>query len=251
MTEHALSADGSILVEDAGGRRTITLRRERRANALSIPMMAALAEAIRQADGSPGVHAVVLVAAGARVFCAGADLADLQERGREQYDALRELINALDQRSTPLLCVLAGKALGAGCLLPVLSDIVIASEDAVLGFPEMRFGMYPALMHAVLAEKLSSTLSYAICAGGRSLAAREALALGLVTEVLDAPDIAQGIEKRIEFYVARSAAVRIGREMARETRTEHLARRVDRAERFIERNLASPGTAAMLADYLK
>ncbi|WP_213766854.1 enoyl-CoA hydratase-related protein [Caballeronia sp. dw_19] len=244
-------ADGFIEVTDRDRARHVILQRETRANALSITMLNALTHAITSASGSSEIDAIVLSAAGAANFCSGADMAELKMRASEQYAALRDLIAALDERRLPLICVLHGKTLGAGCLLPALSDVVIASSGAVLGFPEMRFGMYPALIHAVLAQKLPPSLVYAICVGARVLSARDAWSLGLVTELLDADVFEETARERAGFYVTRSAAILHGREMTQASAGEALPVRVARAEGIIGRNLAEPEVAAMLAGYRK
>ncbi|ERJ37735.1 MULTISPECIES: enoyl-CoA hydratase/isomerase family protein [Burkholderia] len=243
--------DGAIVVQDRDCLRYVTIAREARANALSISMLRSLADAVTSAGQTAGVEAVVLAAAGTGNFCAGADMSELKTHRREQYDALRRTIDALARRPVPVISILHGKTLGAGCLLPALSDVVIAPDDAVLGFPEMRFGMYPALLHAVLVERLPATLVSALCVGARFLSAHDALVLGLVTEVLPAVDFALSSRERLAFYAARVPAIRLGREMLTGTAACDLGERVDRAEQIIERNLALPDVDAMLGRYRK
>ncbi|EIF32999.1 enoyl-CoA hydratase/carnithine racemase [Burkholderia sp. Ch1-1] len=241
---------GTVDVIDQDRVRYLTIRRESRANALSIAMLGTLADAIATASRGNAIDMIVLQAEGAN-FCAGADMGELKTHRREQYAALRALLAALDARDVPMLCVLRGKTLGAGCMLPALADAVIAPGDAMLGFPEMRFGMYPSLIHAVLAQKLPVPLVHAICVGARFLDAREASAIGLLTDVLDAQDFTTLAHERVAFYAARTAALRYGREMLHESADEMLLARVDRAERLIDRNLAEPAVGAMLAGYRK
>lgn len=242
---------GTIDIRDDGRVRRLTLRRKTRANALSIDMLDALTHAIASASArASGIDAILLEAEGAN-FCAGADMAELRTHRDAQYDALRALIAGLDACEAPVLCVLQGNTLGAGCLLPALADVVIASDDAVLGFPEMRFGMYPSLIHAVLVKKLPPPLVHALCVGARVLRAQEGAALGLVTDVLDAREFAVLAAGRVAFYAARAIALRYGREMLRESAGETLLARVDRARAIIARNLSEPDVDALLASYRK
>lgn len=243
--------DGIIEVTDRDRARHATLRRAARANALSITMLTALTQAIASVGDANAIDAIVLSAAGAPNFCSGADVAELKTHPGEQYAALRGLIAALDECPLPLICVLHGKTLGAGCLLPALSDVVIASADAVLGFPEMRFGMYPALIHAVLAQKFPPSLVHAMCVGERVLSARDAWSVGLVTELIEADVFETTLQERTGFYVTRSAAILYGREMTQVSRGQTLLARVAQAEGIIGRNLAEPEVAALLSGYRK
>jgi enoyl-CoA hydratase/carnithine racemase len=242
--------NGFVDVVDEGRLRYVTICRESRANALSVAMLGSLADAIASAGRVSAIDAIVLRSTGVN-FCAGADMGELRTHRRQQYDALRTLIAALDKRAVPLLCVMQGRALGAGCVLSALADVVIASDEATQGFPEMRFGMYPSLVHAVLVQKLPEPLVYALCVGARVLSAHDAWSLGLVTEVLPADDFTKCARDRVEFYVARTAAIRYGREMMDQSAREMLLARVAKAEHIIDRNLADPEVEAMLSSYRK
>ena len=84
-------------------------------------------------------------------------------------------------------------------LVVALCDLVIAADNLMLGLPEIRFNMYPVIVHAVLEEKISPALAFQLCATGRLLAATEARTLGLVTDVVPVAQFATAVADRVAF----------------------------------------------------
>ena len=166
----------TLLLRDDGDLRRITLNRPAKINALDTATLRALAEAV---DGAPaaGIALVAIDGAGPRGFCAGGDVAEMS-RGAEafaaQEEALRAAMQALHGSAVPVISVVHGRTLGAGCIVACLSDLVLGADDVQFGFPEMRFGLYPAFVHAALTERLPAALAFQILAGGRMMDAAEA-----------------------------------------------------------------------------
>lgn len=243
------SPRGGIVVDDEGCVRRILIDRPDKANALSMSMLRDLSVAIAGASAA-GADAIVLQGAGSKSFCAGADIGDLAEASRhEQFLLLQELIDAMDSSNCPIFSLIHGRVLGAGCLFPVLSDVVIAHENTVLGFPEFQFGLYPALMHAILLEKLTAPLVFQLCIGGRRLAAGEALSLGLITEVQPGHAFSAGVPDRIDYFHQRLAGLNLGRQLRRRV-PAGLHDRVSAAEPILSENLGAPSVLRLLGNYL-
>jgi enoyl-CoA hydratase len=183
-----------LLVEDLGPVRRLTLNRPEVLNALSEELVDGLSEALVRAR-SDDVRVVVIRGAG-RAFCAGYDLKEEAEREAREgpLDAARwraELQHSVDRmlelfdHPTPVIAQVHGYCLAGGCDLMMMCDLAVASEDAVFGEPEIRFGsgvvtmVMPWLVGARKAKELLFT-------GEDGIPAEEALRLGLVNRVVPA-----------------------------------------------------------------
>ena len=173
-----------LLVEDLGPIRRLTLNRPEKLNALDTALVGALSGALGQAAEDFGVRVIVIAGAG-RSFCAGYDLSE--ESGSET--ALDGLTNSLDRllevfdHPRPIIAEVHGHCLAGGCDLMMMCDLAVASDDAVFGQPEIRFGsavvahVMPWLIGARRAKEL-------ILTGHDKLDAFEAHRIGLVNRVV-------------------------------------------------------------------
>lgn len=193
-----MSASGGnplVPVEVRDGVATLTLNRAHKRNALSSGLVAALSRALVRAAGDGGARVVALQGAGPD-FCAGADLSEIaasqREGGAESAlaDARRlgEVFITIHRMDKPVVALVRGRALGGGCGLAAACDIVLAREDAIFGYPEVRLGFVPALVMAPLRRKVSEAAAFELVVRGRRIDAAEATALGLATRVLPAED---------------------------------------------------------------
>ena len=173
-----------VLMEDRGPVRVLTLNRPEKLNALSGALVDALSIALADAAVNDQVRVVVLAGAG-RSFCAGYDLsedvgdADLEAGISRSLDRLLELFD----HPKPVIAQVHGHCLAGGCDLMMMCDLTVASEDAVFGQPEIRFGagvvayLMPWLVGARRAKELLFT-------GVDKLSAQEAERIGLVNRVV-------------------------------------------------------------------
>ncbi|MCG5238805.1 enoyl-CoA hydratase/isomerase family protein [Azospirillum doebereinerae] len=238
-----------VLVRDEGDLRRITLNRPEKINALDTAMLLALTEAV---EGAPRAGAVMVAidGAGPRGFCAGGDVAEMG-RGAEafaaQEEALRAAMQALHGSAVPVVSVVHGRTLGAGCIVACLSDLVLGADSVQFGFPEMRFGLYPAFVHAALTERLPAALAFQICAGGRMLSAAEAYGFGFLTEILPAEGFAGAVEARVAHYRERVDALVIGRRILRMEDRPSMAEKTRRLAPLLAENHAAPSVRRLLA----
>jgi len=134
----------TILVDDAGPVRTITLNRPEVRNAIDLPLRIALAEAIETADADPGVRAIVLTGAGGS-FCSGGDIATMTrmpyESALERINLAQKVVRAIWTTPKPVLAAVEGSAFGAGLGLAVACDRVIAARDARFGATFTNVGL--------------------------------------------------------------------------------------------------------------
>ncbi len=239
----------TLLVRDDGDLRRITLNRPEKINALDTAMLRALADAVEGAPAA-GAALVVIDGVGPRGFCAGGDVAEMG-RGADafaaQEEALRAAMQALHASAVPVITVAHGKTLGAGCIVACLSDLVLGSDGVQFGFPEMRFGLYPAFVHAALTERLPAALAFQILIAGRMLNATEAYGFGFLTEILPAEGFGDAVEARIAHYRDRLDALAVGRRILRMEDRPSMAEKTRRLAPLLAENHAAPSVRRLLA----
>ena len=163
----------------------LRLNRPQARNALSPEVMELLASELERLDPDPEVHCAVIAGSG-KVFAAGADIRAMAERSFAE--ALRHPAASFWRRlaaiRTPLVAAVSGYALGGGCELALACDMIVASETAVFGQPEINLGIIPGGGGTQrLARILGKQRAMEMVLTGRRIEAREALALGLVNRV--------------------------------------------------------------------
>ncbi|MDO9504268.1 MAG: enoyl-CoA hydratase/isomerase family protein [Pseudoxanthomonas sp.] len=247
-------SETQVVIDDGamdGGEsvRTLTLNRPQKANALTQPMLVALAGGF--AEEGPEVQ--VLRSASSRLFCAGADIAEFVASAAHLADHEHALIEMIRQRAfspTPLVAIARGKASGAGALLLSLADVVIAADDLEFGCPEIRFGMYPVIVEAVLQSRVSPAMAMRLCLG-QPLDAAEAHRVGLVTEVLPSQDFDVLAAQRLAFYLERSGALKVARSSRlRAVPPEQLMARVQALAPLMAENFGQTGVRERITAYL-
>ncbi len=193
----------------------VLMNRPKQLNALSGELMGAVVGALQELDADPEIRAIVL-GGGERAFAAGADIAELaagtpvtlyQNRRLDQWDTIRGL-------HTPVVAAVSGYCLGGGCELAMVCDLIVASETAKFGQPEINLGVLPG---AGGTQRLTRAVGKAIAMDmiltGRMIGAREALTLGLVARVV-AREAWLDEAKRVASEIAAKGpiAVRLAKE---------------------------------------
>ena len=181
-----MSAEPLVVVERDGRVGVVLLNRPRQLNALSGELMDALVSSLSELDADPEVRAIVL-GGNERAFAAGADISQLAESTAiSLYESRRnarwEEIRAL---RTPLVAAVSGFCLGGGCELAMLCDLIVASETARFGQPEINVGIIPGAGGTQrLTRAVGKSVAMDMVLTGRMLSAREALSFGLVARVV-------------------------------------------------------------------
>ena len=178
----------TITVEQRGRVGIITLDRPKALNALNAQLMAEVVEAATAFDASPEVGCIVVTGSD-RAFAAGADIKEMADRtsqemflsgildGWERFAALR----------TPTIAAVAGYALGGGCEVAMMCDIIIAADTAKFGQPEINLGVIPGLGGTQrLTRAVGKAKAMELVLTGRTMDATEAEAAGLVARVVPA-----------------------------------------------------------------
>ncbi len=177
-----------LLTQTANGYVVLRLNRPQALNALNLPLMQALAAALAQADADDSVKAVVLCG-NEKAFAAGADIGEIAAQAFPQSYAHNFLAVWEQVRSArkPRLAAVEGYALGGGCELTLLCDIVVAGDTAMFGQPEITLNLLPGAGGSqLLPRRVGMARAADWCLTGRMVPASEALQAGLVSRVVPA-----------------------------------------------------------------
>jgi enoyl-CoA hydratase len=173
----------------------IRIHRPKALNALNRTVMTELVAAAEEFDRDPAVGAIV-IAGSARAFAAGADIGEMAPLGFA--DAFAEDLfagwDALTRVRTPLVAAVAGYALGGGCELAMMCDIVLAADTAVFGQPEITLGVIPGIGGSQrLTRAVGKAKAMDLCLTGRTMDVTEAERAGLVSRIVPADDLEQEV----------------------------------------------------------
>jgi enoyl-CoA hydratase/carnithine racemase len=205
-----------LSVEVDGGIATILLQRPPM-NALNVEIQEALRSAAEEVTERRDISAVV-VYGGEKVFAAGADIKEMETMSYTDMVAhsrrLQSAFSAMARIPKPTVAAITGYALGGGCELAMTCDFRVAARNAKLGQPEILLGVIPG---AGGTQRLSRLVGPArakdLVFSGRFVSADEALAIGLVDEVVEAEDVYAAARARVERYVGGPAfALRAAKE---------------------------------------
>ena len=175
----------NVLVEKDGAVVVVTLNRPQALNALSYALVKDLSLAMQELDQDDEVR-VIIVTGGEKVFAAGADIKEMADRGPfderiQERLTYRDQINKITK---PVIAAVSGFALGGGCELAMSCDIIIASETARFGQPEVNLGIIPGSGGTQrLTHLLGKHRAMELVLTGDAISATEAERLGLVNRI--------------------------------------------------------------------
>jgi methylglutaconyl-CoA hydratase len=194
----------------AAGVARITLNRPDKRNAISSEMMSALRDALQRSADDGTVRVLLLRGAG-KDFCAGLDLSEVLKSAQDsEGDAqaslasarqLGDLYIAMRRHPKPIIAAVHGRALGGGAGIATASDLIIATESAQFGYPEVKLGFIPAIVTTMLRRAVNERQAMELALTGEPLSASRAHAIGLINRVY--PDVQ--FDTEVERYVATLA----------------------------------------------
>ena len=201
-----------ILYDVANGIARITLNRPDKRNALNAELINAVKNALAKSAGDPECRVVLLTGAG-KDFCSGADLAGLEKTAQagvlDNMDDARnmaELFLAMRNHPHPIVAAVQGRALAGGCGLATACDIILASESAQFGYPEVNIGFVPAMVMAILRRSVSEKAAFELVAAGEVISALRAREIGLVHHVYQDDRFADQVEAYALRLTSKSAS---------------------------------------------
>ena len=201
---------GDVLLRELSdeGVLTLTLNRPEKRNALNAALVEALKEALADAAADEAVRVVAIRGAGSD-FCSGADLAALEaiadmgpEESLEDAGRMGDLFVRMRRHPRPIVAAVHGRALAGGCGLATACDLVLAADDAELGYPEVHLGFVPAMVMAILRRKVGEGRAFELVTRGHRVRAAEAVRLGLVNRVF----LDESFEAEVTSYLGELAA---------------------------------------------
>jgi len=204
-----------ILVEIEPPIATVTLNRPKVLNALSPAVIVEVSAALAELDADDSVRAVVLTG-GAKVFAAGADIQDMADQGpvdqllRDQTGRWAPLAGF----KKPLIAAVNGYALGGGCEVALMCDLIVAGDTARFGQPEINLGIIPGAGGTQRWPRSAGKyVAMEVMLTGATLTAQRAYELGIANKVVPA-EMTIGIAKRIarELAAKPPLAVRLAKE---------------------------------------
>ena len=162
-------------------------------NILNIAMMREIGDALNDCSQTAGLAAVVFAAAtDTRAFSAGVAVEEhVPETIFQMLDSFHAVFRTMAQISKPMIAVVDGPALGGGCELIAACDIVIASDRARFGQPEIKLGVFPPVAAILLPRIIGEKRARELILTGEMIDAAEALRLGLVNSVTDSAELEQ------------------------------------------------------------
>jgi cyclohexa-1,5-dienecarbonyl-CoA hydratase len=177
-------------------------------NWLTIVMMKEINQVLVEIKKDPSVQLLIFDHAGEKAFCDGVDVADhTPDKVDEMIEVFHRMFRHLSEMDVITVALVNGRSLGGGCELMAFCDIVIASEKARVGQPEIAVGVYPPVAAAWFPKIIGLQKTYELLLTGKIIGAKEAQAIGLVTAVLPAENFKAEVEKYLADYLNKSRPV--------------------------------------------
>jgi methylglutaconyl-CoA hydratase len=191
-----------------GGIARMALNRPERRNALDQELLAELRDALRIAAADEIVRVVVVTGAG-KDFCSGMDLrtfaddafGDLSKFQAEARNMAGLLVD-MRRHPRPIVAAVQGRALGGGCGIATAADVVLATDSAQFGYPEIAIGFVPAIVMAILRRSVSEKRAFEMITSGEAISAQTALEYGMINRVFGA----EVFDREVEEFVTRLAS---------------------------------------------
>ncbi len=211
------------LTVDVRGVATLTLNRPEKHNAMSSQMLDDLLAAAAAIRADAGIRVVVLAAAG-KSFCAGGDLAWMQEQMQQDIETrareaskLAYMLQALNTLPQPVIGAVHGNAFGGGIGMACVCDVAIGADHIKLGLTETRLGLIPATIGPYVIARMGEGRARRVFMSGRIFGATEAVELGILARTVPSEDLAAAVEAEVVPYLSCApGAVAASKALARD-----------------------------------
>jgi enoyl-CoA hydratase/carnithine racemase len=218
MTDITKTVEDDLVIEKRGSVLWLTINREERRNAMSHGVLSAMQLAIDAAQMKREILAIVITGSGSKAFCAGADLQSAQAFTTDYSDPtghLARLLRSAKAGHIPLIARVNGACLAGGMGLMAMCDMAVSTPEAQFGLPEVKVGVFPAQVLAVLQHLIPKRKLSEMCVTGEPITSAQALDIGLINYVSDANTGLEGLDAKLQWLLDRlldksPAAIRRG-----------------------------------------
>jgi len=188
---------------------TVTVNRPSVRNALNVRTVQELGKVFEQIKNDPAVRVVILTGSGDKAFVAGADISEInaldEASGAEFSRKGQQVFDAIEFLGKPVIAAVNGYALGGGCELAMACTVRVAAENALFGQPEVKLGLIPGYGGTQrLPRIVGKAPALRLLLTGETIAASEALRLGLVEEVVPAEALISRAEALARQFAANA-----------------------------------------------
>jgi cyclohexa-1,5-dienecarbonyl-CoA hydratase len=245
-----MSSDETVILTKEKDVATITLNVPP-VNIMTAGMMRGICTALEDVQADNTLKAVAFVANG-RAFSAGADVGEHHpDKAAEMIAAFSRLFRLLGELELPVVMAVNGAALGAGFELCMMADVLLASEKASFGQPEIRLGFFAPLGVAYLPALVGPSRAMEITCSGRTYSAQEMHQYGLVTKVVMAEDLQHELERTLNnFRKASPLVMRMNVRLVKKLRFRPFEEARKEAEKvFLEELMATDDVLEGIASF--
>ena len=190
----------------------VTIDREGRRNALSQQTVVQLTDAFQRLGDDDQLRVIVLTGAGDKAFSSGGDLGDQQPGGgplgmHKARSAFAELLLAMNRCPKPIIARVNGKALGGGFGLMLNCDLAVAAAHAQFGTPEIKVGLFPMMITAVIQRNILRKHALELMLTGDRIGPERALEIGVINRVAEEGSLDEAVDELVEKVASFSPAV--------------------------------------------
>jgi len=201
------AASKNILYESVDEVARITINRPP-LNVLNVGTMRELITALEKARNDAEAKVIIITGAGDRAFCAGVDVRDhFPDKIENTLNVFHKVFQDLIDVNKPVMAMVNGYALGGGCELAMACDLVIASETAQFGQPEINVGAIPTVATALLSRIVGRKKAFELMVTGDTISAAEAAQIGLVNQVVPSEKLEEATMEFVNKLKGKSPVV--------------------------------------------
>jgi 2-(1,2-epoxy-1,2-dihydrophenyl)acetyl-CoA isomerase len=229
-----------ILLEKKGGAARLTLNRPEVYNALNETLCREIQQALKEVNDDKTIKVLILTGAG-KGFCSGLDLKSINIKDSSVSDVVKDLFNPMvtwiRTLNIPVIALVNGPAVGAGCSLALAADMVIAEENASFGFSFVKIGLIPDTGISYFLPRLAGSLkAFELFALGKTITATEAVQYGLINTAIKQEELEATIEQLVAYFVtAPTKAIGFIKKLVTESSENSLSSMLDKEAIFQEK----------------
>lgn len=229
-----------ILLEKKGGSARLTLNRPEVYNALNETLCREIQQALKEVNDDKTIKVLILTGAG-KGFCSGLDLKSINLKDSSVSDFVKDLFNPMvtwiRALNIPVIALVNGPAVGAGCSLALAADMVIANENASFGFTFVKIGLVPDTGISYFLPRLAgSHKAFELFALGKTILATEAQQYGLINAAIKEEELEATIGQLVAYFVtAPTKAIGFIKKLVTESSENSLPSMLDQEANFQEK----------------